>query len=77
MAGEHKGLAGPATGRAAACQHEEEPVDRAVLGEETLYLVLVLEILWGDQIGDVTAKEALHKLPVLLACIRWGGERLV
>lgn len=40
-AGEHKAFAGLVAGRAAACQDEEDPVDEAVLGEETLHLVFV------------------------------------
>lgn len=54
--GGHKAFAGPAAGRAAAHQDEEERVDGAVPAEETLPLVLGLEFLWGDQIGDVIAR---------------------
>ena len=54
--GEHKTFAGPAAGRAAACEDEEDAVDGAVLVEETSHLVLVLEFLWGDQTGNVIAR---------------------
>lgn len=48
MAGEQKVFAGPASGRAAAMQGEEDLVDGAVLGKETLHLVLVLKFLRKD-----------------------------
>lgn len=54
--GEHKAFAGPASGRAAARQDDEDPVDGAVLGEGTLHLVLVLEFLWRGQMCDVIAR---------------------
>lgn len=56
MAGEHKAFAGPAAGRAAVHSHVEDPADGAVLGQETLHLVLVWGFLWGHHIGDVTAR---------------------